>query len=327
MKKSLIALAVLGSMAAAQAEVTVYGVADIWVGRTSVTGTDDVKTNTNVMESGGLTSSRIGFKGSKDLGKGLTGVFKLEQAFNLDTGTTDNDETDTDDTFGRLAYVGLAGSFGEVTLGNLWTAMDDVLGASNSGFDSALSASAKVLAVQYNYVGAPQNAVKYVSPSLGGFTLAASRSMKEDTEVKVTDMSLAYAAGNLAANAAYQQQKDGADKVKLTALNASYNLGVVKLLASYGLAKVDGVKTTDIQVGFDLPVTADLTLSAGYAQSKDKDGDKRTGFGLAAGYSLGDSTTVYGGYRQAKAKDEALLTADSDQAKDNVFAIGIKHAF
>ena len=43
------------------------------------------------------------------------------------------------------------------------------------------------------------------------------------------------------------------------------------------------------------------------------------GFGIAAGYSLADSTTLYGGLRQAQLKDSS--------AKDNVVAVGIKHAF
>ena len=338
MKKTLVALAVLGSIATgAQAQVTLYGIADVWVGRTSATTHAGVKTNENVMESGGLSGSRLGFMGSKELGNGLTGVFKLEQGFRLDTGKTpnaggdDNDEPVADDvTFNRQAYVGLAGGFGQVTFGNTWTAMDDVLGAANSGFDSALSASNNVLAVQELYESNPGNTIKYTSPSFGGFSMGASHAMKEADNIKVSDVSLSYAAGDLAANLAYQQHKTvGEESYKLTALNASYNLGIVKLLGSLGVTKLGDAKATDVQFGVDVPVTAQLTVSAGYAQSKDNSaaGDgKRKGFGIAAGYALAETTTLYGGYRQSKASsDDASF--DDVTKKDSVFAVGIKHAF
>lgn len=321
MKKTLIALAVLGSMASAQAQVTLYGIADLWLGRTSATDGAGDKTSTTQMASGGLSGSRIGVSGSKDLGNGLNGVFKLEQGFNLDTGKS----KDVESTFNRQAYVGLGGGFGQVTFGNTWTAMDDVLGAANSGFDSALSASNNVLMVPSEYESNPGNTIKYNSPSMGGFSLGASYSLNEGNtdEPKVGDFSISYADGPLAVNVAYQQQSlSGADAVKLTAVNAAYDLGVVKLLASLGQLKASASKSTDIQFGVDVPVTKALTVSAGYAVSDDNaaaGNGERSGFGIAAGYSLADTTTLYGGFRQAEAKNSNV--------EDNVVAVGIKHAF
>lgn len=321
MKKSLIALAVLAASGAASAQsaVTLYGLADVWVGRTSATDAAGAKTNKTVMESGGLNGSRWGLKGSEDLGGGLKAVFKLEQGFKLDTGTAT-----AGTAFARQAYVGLEGGFGSVTFGKTWTAMDDILGASNSGFDSALSASNNVLEVPKQYQSNPGNTIKYTSPSFGGFSGGFSYSMDEDNTVKedITDFSLSYAAGPVAANFAYQVQNDVVD-TKLTALNGSYNLGVAKLLASYGQVKEGADKSTDVQFGVDVPVSSALTLSAGYAQSKDKsgsvDGEKRTGYGIAAGYSLSKRTTAYAGFRQAKVK--------SSSEKDSVIAAGIRHTF
>lgn len=323
MKKSLIALAVLASVAGvAQAEYTLYGVADVWLGRTSVTDGAGVKTDTTQMASGGLSGSRLGFKGSKDLGNGLTGVFKLEHGFELDTGK----DKDAASNFNRQAFVGLAGGFGEVTFGNTWTAMDDVLGAANSGFDSALSASNNVLVVPGAYASNPGNTIKYVAPSIAGFTLGVSHSMNEgDTaKAKVSDISLSYAIGALATNLAYQQQGEttASDVVKLIAFNAAYDLGVVKLLGSVGQFKQGANKSTDLQLGVDVPLGDKLTVSAGFASSEDNlaAGDaQRSGFGVAAGYQLAETTTVYGGLRQAKVK--------SSEEKDSVIAVGIKHTF
>jgi predicted porin len=328
MKKTLVSLAVLGSIATgAQAQVTLYGIADVALGRGSVTALDGTKTTENFMESGGLSGSRLGFMGSKDLGNGLTGVFKLEHGFNVDTG----EARDTEKSFNRQAYVGLAGGFGQVTFGNTWTAMDDVLGAANSGFDSAaMSASNNVLGVQAIYQSNPGNTIKYTSPSFNGLTMGASHSLSDENGRKFTDVSLSYAAGDMAANVAYQNQASTGqfEPWDLLALNASYNFGVVKFLASVGVVDAADERITDWQIGFDFPVSKALTVSAGYAYSEDNDelgGGNRKGFGVGATYNLADTTTLYGGYRQAEARDGGEWLYE--QQKSNVVSIGIKHTF
>ncbi|WP_310568056.1 porin [Hydrogenophaga sp.] len=342
MKKSLIALAVLAASGAAMAQssVTIYGVADVWVGSQKGTATDfraaaEATTpaellaagvsvggkSTTKMGSGGLSGSRIGFKGTEDLGGGLKAVFKLEQGINLTNGDAAG--------FNRQSYVGLAGGFGEVTFGGTWTAMDDVMGASNSGFDSALSASKNVLVANAVYADHPGSTIKYVSPSFGGFSGGFSYSMDGDSAVKedVTDFSLSYANGPIAANFAYQTQGDvsGSDDLKITALNGSYDLGVAKLLASYGQTKIDAAKSTDYQFGVDVPLSSALTLSAGYARSKDNaaagDG-KRTGYGIAAGYSLSKRTTAYAGFRTSNMKVAGVKVDE-----DRLIAVGLRHTF
>lgn len=337
MKKSLIALAVMAASGAAMAQsnVTLYGIVDLWVGKVNVkdgagnkVANPDPKGltyNTIVMKSGGVSGSRWGLKGSEDLGGGLKAIFNIESGFNADDGTGNSGPN-------RQTYVGLQSGFGTLTMGNVYSAMDDVLGASNSGFDSDLSASQNVLAVPATYNDKPKNAFKYVSPSFGGFSGGFTYSLDETTGSKEnqTDFSLSYAAGPIAANFAYEIQGDagssapGAD-VKLTALNGSYDLGVAKLLASYGQAKDGSAKSTDFQFGADVPLSSALTLSAGYAQSKDNAAagdEKRTGFGVAAAYGLSKRTTAYGGFRTAKGK-----VAGSTTFKANVFAVGVKHTF
>ncbi len=66
MKKSLIALAVLGTCGAAMAQssVTLYGMADVWVGRTKNEVTGTPSSSNSVLQSGGFNTSRLGFKGS-----------------------------------------------------------------------------------------------------------------------------------------------------------------------------------------------------------------------------------------------------------------------
>lgn len=138
MQKKLIALAVAGlasTGAFAQANVTVYGVADASfdVVKVSNAVTSDLGNMTRVS----TNSSLIGFKGAEALGNGLTAVFQYESGVNFDgAGTL---------SAGRDSFVGVAGGFGTVVLGNLTGptralggAVDVNVGATGIGANSAL---------------------------------------------------------------------------------------------------------------------------------------------------------------------------------------------
>ena len=89
MQKNLIALAVAGLAALpafAQSNVTVYGLVDMgykWSGDNM----DDRVSSRSALDSGMSAGSRLGFKGTEDLGNGMKAGFVLEQGLNLDTGT------------------------------------------------------------------------------------------------------------------------------------------------------------------------------------------------------------------------------------------------
>jgi predicted porin len=303
MKKSLIALAVLAASGAAMAQssVTLYGIADIWVGK--------VKGSSAQAGSGGLATSRLGFKGSEDLGGGLSATFQFEQAINLGNGATNAK------TFDRQANMGLAGGFGTLKLGRNWNAMDDVFGASNSGFDSALSANA---VWQNGYTGAADAQLYYATPEFAGVSAAVSTQLNGNVaagEKRISAGHVKYAGGPVAVALGYEKNEAGQ---KGTMLNGSYDLGAAKLLASYYTTKADGGgKTNSYQLGADVPLGA-VTLSVGYASSKvDGESESAKGFGVAAGYSLSKRTMVYTGYRAENAK-----AGDGD-----FFALGLNHKF
>ena len=116
MKKSLLALAVLGAFAgaaSAQTNVTVYGLVDAGIQRTD---TDNSGARWG-LDSGLQSGNRLGFKGSEDLGGGLSAIFTLESGFNLDDGT----QAQGGRLFGRQAWVGLNGGFGTVKFGRQYT--------------------------------------------------------------------------------------------------------------------------------------------------------------------------------------------------------------
>jgi predicted porin len=121
MKKSLLALAVMGALAgsasAQQASnVTIYGLMDLTVSHLNVSGPNGG--SVTGMEEGNNgaahNGSKIGFKGSEDLGGGLSTVFQLEGGFASDTGKS----TQGGALFGRTAMVGLqSNSWGTLSFG------------------------------------------------------------------------------------------------------------------------------------------------------------------------------------------------------------------
>lgn len=308
MKRNLFAIAIAALVCAPSfaSDVTLYGIVDAALVKSSGQVTQ--------MQSGGLSASRWGVRGTEDLGDGKSVVFGLEQGVDLTDGSTAGG-------FNRQSYVGLKGGFGTVTFGGVLSSMDDVIGLSNSGFDSLLSPSVGVLALNQDYKAGLNSAVKYVSPEFGGgFRAGLATTLKDAAGMQTSDLSLSYGVGPAQVHLSHQFQNDSIDK-HLTGLNGSYDFGPAKLLASYGQVLQGDGKTDDYQLGVDVPLGA-FVVSAGYARSEDNDvlgGDVRTGYGVSAAYSLSKRTTVYGGLR--KSESDLLMTSF------NTYAVGIRHAF
>jgi len=150
MKKSLFALAVLGAFAGAaqaQSSVTLYGTLDLSVGTASSTNTatagqymtHTVPTNTSFtgMLNSGIENSVWGLKGSEDMGGGMKTHFNLESAFTPTNGQGPGSQGDASingnangELFGRAANVGIAGGFGDVTVGRM---LNPYIGAAFGG--------------------------------------------------------------------------------------------------------------------------------------------------------------------------------------------------
>lgn len=97
---------------AADSNVTLYGIADAYVGYQ-----DDNRATSGdggvVVNSGGQSTSRWGIKGSESIGAGLSAIFQYEAAIATDVGASAD--------FRRRSYVGLKGNFGQITLGRNYT--------------------------------------------------------------------------------------------------------------------------------------------------------------------------------------------------------------
>ena len=332
MKKSLVALAVMAAAgaASAQSSVTLYGVADIWFGSFK----DDNGVRQTGLQDGGVSNSRWGLKGSEDLGGGLKANFLLEQGFSLEDGSATNG-------FNRTSWIGLSGGFGEVQIGQPWNAFDDVSALASSTFDSDLAPINTVFATT-GAADSDNNAIKYITPSFGGFSGSVSYAFGEDKTATTSAsdtyaISAMYEAGPLVLGLGYFNADSadtydvGTGKVSATRLAATYDLGAVQLLASYGRGKaVVGADTTKIaewELGVNVPLSDALTLSAGYARSNWKENGvknfKSDGFGAAVAYSLSKRTTVYAGFNNTDEED----VPSTGTTKLRTYAVGIKHTF
>lgn len=292
MQKKLIALAVAGlasTGAFAQANVTVYGVADASFDVVKISGDANNELGNTTRVS--TNSSLIGFKGAEALGNGLTAVFQFESAVGFDNAGALGANRDS--------YVGLAGGFGTVVLGNL-TGPTRALGGAvdvNSGA-TGIGANAALLGklgnnligttdANGNYGGGStcgrstictsifdtrwKNAIAYVSPSFAGLNATVAYVANENKALNGLaaanttgyDVGLKYANGPAMAAVTYNAVSVGnaADlKVSDLRVGGSFNMGAASLRAIFDLARADnfgGNKVT--QAVYGLGATFNVT--------------------------------------------------------------------
>lgn len=344
MKKSLIALAVLASSGAAMAQssVTVYGVADVFVGSQKVS-----TVRQGVVNSGGLNGSRWGLKGSEDLGAGMKAVFVLESGFDVSTGASQQATVSQPGglLFGRQAYVGVTGdNFGSVSLGRHYGAYETVRSGflsaqgNSPAFDATNGAGSTGIAGMGAWVGyqpRTNNSIRYATPNISGFQAAMVYGFGEDktaaagsSATKSGSLSLTYANGPIAV--AFVHQDDQATgtmfHTKNTAIGGNYDFGVAKAFVAYNRANQDtslstSVKSNELSIGTRVPMGA-TTLVAQFAQSKTTGqtiNTKNQSLGLSAEYTLSKRTTAYAGFNKTNLKDSTT--------KNDVFGLGVRHSF
>lgn len=314
MKKTLIALAVLAASGAAMAQssVSIYGIVDAAIHKD--------KNVDAAMIDGAVDSSRIGFKGTEDLGGGLKAHFVLEQGLKIDTGAAAN----ATQAFSRETSVGFSGGFGAVKLGRFKSAYEQISGNTYAVFDSVLSPT--LVFESGNHTARPNNGIGYTTPSFAGFSAAVTTNLDETKGVSnnVTAFNVVYEGGPFYADLAYQDEGDFTD-VQYTRLNGAYTFGAFKLKAGYG--NVDRpVKNTDVDeyhIGVDYTLAPNLILSAGFASSEaDNETDSSDAFSFGAAYLLSKRTTVYGGYF-----DSDKVANSNRGTPESRFAVGVKHTF
>ena len=344
MKKSLLALAVLGAFAgaaAAQTNVTMYGIADAGIG---MADSDTPSDSAVTVFSGVQSTSRFGVRGSEDLGGGLKATFNIEAGVNWDTGAADGV------FWQRRAVVGLAGGWGEVRLGRDYTpgfiagGIGDVMGYGLFGNWLTFTAP-NANPGPYGVTTRASNGLHYTG-SFGGVTVRAMYATGEDyTGNNLGDMyglSGVYAAGPLSV-AAYWQQTDlgaGLGDAQQYGIGGQYNFGMFRLGLNYGVADPDNApEHTGIGVGVGVKVGSGEFLAQYIQQELDVAGGadpSGKSFGIAYVHPLSKRTNLYATYGQLKNEDngtfnirysQSAVQAAGANADPKAFAVGIRHMF
>lgn len=361
MKKTLAAVAVLGAFAgsALAADVQLYGIVDTGVGYSHVDvdgfGED---ADSFEMKSGQASGSRFGFKGTEDLGNGLTVGFILED------GITSDDGAESGVMFNRESSLFLQGSFGKFAMGRIgsinngqssWAkvGMLSAFGTSDWGGNSAQLGSIFSLAGQWD------NMIAYETPDFAGFKVFAQYGMGSNDNENESSSDRYYAIGATYNNGPFagyfavdsinyktfgfgsgdfNQDGDNVDDSLTVTLGGSYDFEVVKVYlgAQYfdevKLSSLGGV-TNKVVGGEKIPSgvdeTYDTTIGAamkmkGYAIS------------LSADAPLAGGKAMFGvGYIDAEAADSMSdLVAGTDYAdykdadlKRYVVSVGYDYPF
>ena len=317
MKKALIALAVLGltgGAAVAQSSVTLFGVLDADIKYVKTGGLALKK-----LDSSGLNTSRIGVRGTEDLGGGLKAGFWLESQVDVDTGVAGGGSA----FWGRRATVSLAGDFGEVRLGRNKT----VSRLHIEDFDPSAFTGLGSISVLYSNLGSgngtsfgrADNLASYSLPNnLGGFYGGVDVSAGEGVGTnKGQSVRLGYKQGPLHVSGAYASTSNAADsdKFKLGSIGGAYDFGVIRPSLSYTESKYQARK--------EKVLTASLTAPLGQGQLWGSYTSAKI-TGEAAFTTQGTPKLVALGYLYNLSKRTALYTTFAQLKNDGTtrFALG-----
>jgi predicted porin len=331
MKKSLVALAVLGAFAgaaSAQSSVTVYGVLDLALkkgngGTSSNAGALGASKAWNMSQS---TTSRLGFRGSEDMGGGLSAQFQIEHRFNPDTGAQ-NDAT----TFwnGR-SYVQLTSkAMGSIYLGReyapeFWPALK----SDPFGYDGVGQAGGYLYA-GFSHASNSGNSVRtnntlgLKTANMGGLTANVATALSEGSQTGRNDsFNVEYKAGPLYLGGAYAKiSGSGANKGdKLFNLAAHYDLGVAKLIGYYAEAKVGGGRNKNkTYMGAATIPLAGGVVKAAYVVWDPAGGNNQVKkLGLGYNYPLSKRTNLYTDFGTSK---------QDGRTRNSAYSFGVRHRF
>lgn len=309
-KLPLFATLALAAAASAQAQstVTIYGRMNLTLERQKA-GSD---TRTVLQNN----SSRIGFKGTEDMGGGLKAGFQLEHGISADTGMP------TQSAFwARQSELNLSGGFGTLRLGNFtseaYYATADYV--SNHNHDTGTSSDAF-----YAYVGRNTNKVSYRLPGMAGFSLEGAVALHEKTSggKHSYDVAANYDAGPLHLGAGYEKNGDA----NQFAVRGFYELGDFAF-GGYVQRDENGYAagrrtTTRLSAMYTLGGLTEFHANWGHAGNySDVSGDSSANqFTLGVNYKLSKRTKVYGFY--TKVDDKGSIYGDFSS-----MAVGVRHNF
>jgi predicted porin len=326
MNKNILAIAIAAAVAApsAFAAATVYGVAHM-----GVAYQDGI--STPVGDANGLSvlsnSSRIGIKGSEDLGAGLKALYQMEFNVNMDGEANspmnavggNNTSASGLGAASRNTFVGLGGGFGAVLLGRLDSPIKnvsrkyDLFGDQIGNSRNILAPTAQVGNVNVNagalVDGRHSNVIAYNTPKMGGF-----------------DALLAYVPG-----AAYDAEQSSKVDHKGDAYSAQLNFSTGAFDASLGYMNID--KVTDTTSNFEAyRLAASYTFGAAKVVAlyqndnaskflSDTGSGTRDTFGLGGSYKVTSAGTI-----KAQVYTASKIDSNADKTGATLWNVGYDHA-
>ena len=336
---------------AAQSNVTVFGILD--------TSLAHVRTDTGAvtgLASGGVSSSRLGFRGTEDLGGGLTGGFWLEAGLNGDNGNASGFQ------FDRRATLSLSDRrLGELRLGrdkipaylNIETfdPFNDIGIGGIGGSNLVGGASAAPGTAEGSAPKRTSNGINYLLPSrLGGFygqlQYAFGEQARNVGNASLRDtaaLRLGYKAGALDVAIGHGRVRGGTTAIGVdydaTNIGASYDLGAVKPMAVFATERGAGRRVDLLSVGATVSVGAGEWRAA-YSTFRRKDLDDADSRKLSLGYGhdLSKRTQLYATVSRVDNDARAtrgLTVSSSSLASPGIAAgshvtgyeIGVRHGF
>jgi predicted porin len=317
---ALAAALACGASAFAQSSVTLYGRMDINLTRFSGSNNDA----DNAWQMTQASTSRIGLRGSEDLGGGMRAVFQLESALDPDTGVTGSA------FWGRESWVGLRGGFGTVRFGRTLTPSQRI--ASNydpHGTDGIGSFGSGGLLIRQSALARFNDGIYYETPNLGGFSAFAGVQMDDvpgATDERFTSFRLRYQAGGFDASIGGASLNPGN---KVTSFGLAYDFKFVKPMMQLHTGERNALDWRTFLVGLTAPLGTG-ELRAAYSKQDQRQGatqDDRTLFAVGYDYPLSKRTLIYG--TVARDSTEQIVTATNAVTKNNKngFELGIRHNF
>lgn len=328
MKKSLLALAVLGAFAgaaSAQSSVTIYGLLDLGItkgngGAAANPGGNGLSEAWTMKQA---SSTRLGFRGNEDMGGGLSAQFHIEHRFTPDDGAAANP------FWAGRSYVQLtSAAAGSVYLGREYSpAFWPAVKSDPFGWDGVGQLSTHQWAGFANNTSLVRtsNTLGYRSPNLGGLTVQAAVGLGEGAASRDTGFNVEYGAGPLYVGFGYDKLAGGpaaTDGNSLINMALHYDLGMVKLIGYYARGKTNGGNDTNksVQIAATAPIGGGK-LKAGWIRMDPQGNDNNlTKIGLGYDYPLSKRTNVYADLGRGTSAVNGVDT-------NTTYGVGLKHTF
>jgi predicted porin len=268
-------------------------------------------TGSNVSEDN--NASRIGLKGSYDMGNGFTALYHVQLGLNADTSTAGDVITR------RFAFAGLKGGFGTALFGTLSSPYkmaglkvdpfyDTVAGAGLAGATYGLSGFTN---------GFFDNVVAYITPTMNGFH-ANAVAVIDDTTADEHSYNWGVTYDNGSLNVSVQlldvNSATPANEQKATRLAASYKSGSWKVGGSFEKVDTSTVDTDYMYLSSVFNMNKKTSIAASYGDVE----SNGSGYNLGVFHKLFKKTTLYALYSKV----------DYDASADRkTFSIGLSQKF